>query len=58
MTMNNTSLGLQGLLLDTGVSSYTEQEHFISYTKANDVQLVTVNGLNHIFVVSHRSVSF
>jgi len=38
MAMNNTSLGLQGLLLDSGASShmFSEQEHFISYTETND----------------------
>jgi len=58
--MNNTSLGLQGLLLDSRASSYmfSEREHFISYTKANDSQLVTVGGLNHTPVVGYGSVSF
>jgi len=60
MAMNNTGLGLQGLLLDSGVSShmFSEQECFISYTEANDGQLVTVGSLNHTPVVSHGSVSF
>jgi len=60
MVMKNTSLGLRGLLLDSGVSShmFSEREHFISYTKANDGQLVTVGGLNHTPVVSHGSISF
>jgi len=60
MVMNNTSLGLQGLFLDSGASSYmfSERERFISYTETNDGQLVTVGGLNHIPIVGHRSVSF
>jgi len=60
IVMNNTSLGLQGLLLDSGVSShmFSEQEHFISYTKTNDGQLVTVSGLNHTPIVSYGSVFF
>jgi len=60
MAMNNTSLGLRGLFLDSGASShmFSEREHFISYTKANDGQLVTVSGLNHTPVVGHGSVSF
>jgi len=60
MAMNNTGLGLRGLLLDSGASfhMFSEREHFISYTETNDGQLVTVSGLNHIPVVGHRSVSF
>ena len=60
MVMNNTGLGLQGLLLDSGAFShmFSEREHFISYTEANDGQLVTVSGLNHTSVVGHGSVSF
>ena len=60
MAMNNTSLGLRGLLLDSGVFShmFSKRERFISYTEANDGQLVTVSGLNHTPVVGHRSVSF
>ena len=60
MVMNNTGLGLQDLLLDSGVSShmFSEQEHFISYTETNDGQLVTVGGLNPTSVIGHRSVSF
>ena len=60
MAMNNTSLGLRGLFLDSGASShmFSEREHFISYTEANDGQLVTVSGLNHTPVVGHGSVSF
>jgi len=60
MVMNNTGLGLQGLLLDSGAFShmFSERERFISYTEANDGQLVTVSGLNHTPVVSHGSVSF
>ena len=37
---------------------FSEQEHFISYTEANDGQLVTVSSLNHTPVVGHVSVSF
>jgi len=53
MAMNNTGLGLRGLLLDSGASShmFPERERFISYTEANDGQLVTVGGLNHTPVV-------
>jgi len=60
MAMNNTGLGLRGLLLDSGASShmFSEQERFISYTETNDGQLVTVGGLNHTPVVGHGSVSF
>jgi len=60
MAMNNTGLGLRGLFLDSGASShmFSEREHFISYTEANDGQLVTVGGLNHTPVVGHGSVSF
>jgi len=60
MAMNNTGLGLRGLLFDSGAFShmFSEQERFISYTEANDGQLVTVGGLNHIPVVSYGSVSF
>jgi len=60
MAINNTGLGLRGLLLDSGVSShiFSEREHFINYTEANDSQLVTIGGLNHTPVVGHRSVSF
>ena len=55
MAMNNTSLGLQSLLLDSGVSSHMffEQECFISYTEANNGQLVTIGGLNHTSVVGY-----
>jgi len=37
---------------------FSERERFISYTKTNDGQLVTVGGLNHTPVVGHGSVSF
>jgi len=37
---------------------FSEREHFISYTEANDGQLVTVGGLNHTPVVSYGSVFF
>jgi len=37
---------------------FSEREYFISYTEANNGQLVTVGGLNHIPVVGHRSVFF
>ena len=45
MVMNNTGLGLRDLLLDSGTFShmFSEREHFISYTEANDGQLVTVS---------------
>ena len=60
MAMNNTSLDLRDLFLDSGASShmFSEQERFISYTEANDGQLMTVGGLNHTPVVGHGSVSF
>jgi len=60
IAMNNTSLDLQGLFLDSRASShiFSERECFISYTEANDGQLVTVGGLNHTPVVGHGSVSF
>jgi len=60
MAMNNTGLGLRGLLLDSRASShmFSERERFISYTETNDGQLVTVGSLNHISVIGHGSVSF
>jgi len=60
MAMNNTSLGLRDLLLDSRASSlmFSERECFISYTKANDGQLVTVGSFNYTSVVSYRSVFF
>jgi len=60
MAMNNTGLGLRGLLLDSRASShmFSERECFISYTETNNGQLVTVGGLNHTPVISHESVSF
>jgi len=38
MAINNTGLGLRGLLLDSGASShmFSERKRFISYTEAND----------------------
>ena len=60
MVINNTSLGLWGLFLNSGASShiFSEWERFISYTKVNDGQLITVSGLNHTPVVGYKSVSF
>jgi len=60
IAMNNTGLGLQGLLLDSRASShiFSEQNCFTSYTEAYDGQLVTVGSLNHIPVVGYRLVSF
>jgi len=60
IAMNNTGLGLRGLLLDSGASShmFSEREYFISYTKTNNGQLVTVSGLNYTPVVGHGLVFF
>ena len=60
IVMNNTGLGLQGLLLNSRASSlmFSECDYFISYTKTHNGQSVTVGGLNHTSVVSYGSVFF
>jgi len=37
---------------------FSEQNHFISYTKVHDGQLVTVSGLNYTPIVGYRSIFF
>jgi len=37
---------------------FSEREHFVSYSEANDSQLVTVSSLNHTPVIGYRSVFF